>query len=118
MQNLTILITGIILVAQIHDLFGLPLIDISRNVGRIKRSDDKLLPNENFSLVTDEKLVRLQQLADSAHDPKLYDLYRVVNHYVEMARRNREHVLWKYDTNQEGLVLVLKQNLNGILYYG
>ncbi len=84
----------------------------------MKRADETLLPNGNFSLVTHEKLLKLKELAEAAHDPKLNDLYRAVNHYVQMAKKNNEYVLWKYDANQEGLVLVLKQNLNGILYYG
>jgi hypothetical protein len=107
------------LAIQIHFLFGLPIIDDDdENIGRMKRADETLLPNANFSLVTSEKLLKLKELADAAHDPKLTDLYRAVNHYVQMAKKNNEYVLWKYDANQEGLVLVLKQNLNGILYYG
>lgn len=105
-----------ILTAHIANLFGLPL--INDDVEQFKRSDDELLPNSNFSLVTNEKLLKLKELADAAEDPKLKELYRAVNHYVQIARKNHEYVLWKYDINQEGLVLVLKQNLNGILYYG
>jgi hypothetical protein len=107
------------LAIHIHFLIGLPLIDDDdNNNGRIKRSDEGFLPNENYSLVTTEKLLKLNELAESVHDPKLHDLYRAVNHYVQMAKKNNEYVLWKYDANQEGLVLILKQNLNGILYYG
>jgi hypothetical protein len=101
-----------------NHLFGLPLIEEENSNYKIKRADDTSLPNGNFSLVTNEKLLKLKELADAVHDPKLHDLYRAVNHYVQMARKNNEYVLWKYDANQEGLVLVLKQNLNGILYYG
>jgi len=118
MQNFTLLFTALILAVHIHHLFGVPLIDEGDHNENFKRSDDTLLPNGNFSLVTNEKLLKLKELADSVHDPKLHDLYRAVNHYVQMARKNNEYVLWKYDANQEGLVLVLKQNLNGILYYG
>lgn len=85
---------------------------------KILRAEDNFLPNGTLSLVTNEKLIKLKDLADAVHDPKLHDLYRAVKHYVHMARQNNEYVLWKYDANQEGLVLVLKQNLNGILYYG
>ncbi len=105
------------MVIHIHYLSGLPLIDEEIHDGKLKRSDDSL-PNGNFSLVTNEKLNKLKELADSVHDPKLSDLYRAVSHYVHMARKNNEYVVWKYDANQEGLVLMLKQNLNGILYYG
>lgn len=100
----------------IQCLSGLPLIDDSHD--EFKRSDDEFLPNNNLQLVTNEKLMKLKELAESVHDPRLTDLYRAVNHYVQMAKKNNEYVLWKYDANQEGLVLVLKQNLNGILYYG
>jgi hypothetical protein len=106
------------LTVHVHYLFGLPLIDEDNHDEKIKRSDDALLPNGNFSLVTNEKLLKLKELADTIHDPKLDDLYRAVNHYVHIARKNNEYVLWKYDATQEGLVLILKQNLNGILYYG
>jgi hypothetical protein len=106
------------LAIHIHFLIGLPLIDEDDNHGNIKRSDENFLPNGNFSLVTNEKLLKLKELADAVHDPKLNDLYRAVNHYAQMAKKNNEYVLWKYDANQEGLVLILKQNLNGILYYG
>lgn len=110
----------VILAIQIHFLIGLPLVndDDDGHFGKMKRADENLLPNGNFSVVTTEKLHKLKQLADAVHDPKLNDLYRAVNHYVQMAKKNNEYVLWKYDANQEGLVLVLKQNLNGILYYG
>ena len=109
----------VILTVQIHFLIGLPFMDDGdENFGKMKRADEDLLPNANFSVVTTEKLLKLKQLADTVHDPKLHDLYRAVNHYVQMAKKNNEYVLWKYDANQEGLVLVLKQNLNGILYYG
>jgi len=112
------LLTLLILTLRIHYSFGLPLIDENDHNEKIKRSDDVFLPNENFSLVTNEKLLKLKELADAVHDPKLDDLYRAVNHYFQMARKNNEYVLWKYDATQEGLVLMLKQNLNGILYYG
>ena len=85
---------------------------------RVKRLDSALLPNAHFSVVTDEKLLELRELAGKIQDPTLRELYDVVQHYVQLARKNGEHVLWKYDAAQEGLVLVLKQNLNGILYYG
>lgn len=116
MRNFILVFTTLILTAHIANLFGLPL--INDDVEQFKRSDDELLPNSNFSLVTNEKLLKLKELADAAEDPKLKELYRAVNHYVQIARKNHEYVLWKYDINQEGLVLVLKQNLNGILYYG
>ena len=111
---------ALVLAIQFHYLVGLPAIDIDENdqMHEVKRSDEGLLPNENFSPVTKEKLQKLKELATTNHDPKLNDLYRAVSHYVQMARKNNEYVLWKYDDSQEGLVLVLKQNLNGILYYG
>ncbi|CAF1001555.1 unnamed protein product [Adineta steineri] len=118
MQNFIIFLTAFILTAHVHYIFGLPIADVKEHNEPEKRSDDTLLPNENFSLVTNEKLIKLKEVADAVHDPKLHDLYRAVNHYVKMARKNNEYVLWKYDASQEGLVLVLKQNLNGILYYG
>ncbi|CAF1040281.1 unnamed protein product [Rotaria sp. Silwood1] len=120
MQNFIVFIIVIILAVNIQFLIGLPLIDGDDNYNneRLKRSDESLLPNGNFSLVTNEKLLKLQELANVVQDSKLQDLYRAVNHYVQMAKKNNEYVLWKYDANQEGLVLVLKQNLNGILYYG
>jgi len=118
MQNIIILTAAIILAVHIHYLYGLPVIDEDNQIEKTKRSDDTLLPNGNFSLVTNEKLSKLKELADAVHDPKLNDLYRAVSHYVHMARKNNEYVVWKYDANQEGLVLMLKQNLNGILYYG
>ncbi|CAF1934725.1 unnamed protein product [Rotaria magnacalcarata] len=120
MQNLIAFIIVVILTIHIQFLVGLPLMndDETYSDQNSKRSDEPLLPNGNFSLVTKEKLLKLQELADAVHDPKLHDLYRAVNHYVQMAKKNNEYVLWKYDANQEGLVLVLKQNLNGILYYG
>ena len=96
---------------------GKPLIDDDSHE-TAKRSEEDFLPNSNLQLVTNEKLMKLKELAESVHDSKLTDLYRAVNHYVQMAKKNNEYVLWKYDANQEGLVLVLKQNLNGILYYG
>ncbi|CAF3582470.1 unnamed protein product [Rotaria sp. Silwood1] len=118
--NCIVFIIVIILAVNIQFLIGLPLIDGDDNYNneRLKRSDESLLPNGNFSLVTNEKLLKLQELANVVQDSKLQDLYRAVNHYVQMAKKNNEYVLWKYDANQEGLVLVLKQNLNGILYYG
>jgi len=107
------------LAIHIQFLIGLPIIDDDDDHNeKIKRSDENFLPNGNFSLVTSEKLIKLKEFADSLNDPKLHDLYRAVNHYVKMAKKNNEYVLWKYDANQEGLVLILKQNLNGILYYG
>ncbi|CAF0841075.1 unnamed protein product [Adineta ricciae] len=115
MHKFIILLTALILAAHVHYLFGLPVMDEDEHS---KRSDETLLPNGNFTLVTNEKLQKLKEVAEAAHDPKLHDLYRAVNHYVQIARKNNEYVLWKYDANQEGLVLVLKQNLNGILYYG
>ncbi|CAF3354227.1 unnamed protein product [Rotaria socialis] len=120
MQNLIVFIIVVILTIHVQFLIGLPLIndDETHSDQKSRRSDEPLLPNGNFSLVTNEKLLKLQELADAVHDPKLHDLYRAVNHYVQMAKKNNEYVLWKYDANQEGLVLVLKQNLNGILYYG
>ena len=105
-----------VLTAHIACLFGTPV--INDDIEQYKRSDDELLPNGSFSLVTNEKLLTLKELAEAADDPKLKELFRAVNHYVQIARKNHEYVLWKYDINQEGLVLVLKQNLNGILYYG
>ena len=104
---------------QVYESIGVPLASYSDdNTAKAKRSEDALLPNANFSVVTHEKLLKLKELADAANDPKLKDLYRAVNHYVQMAKKNNEYVVWKYDANEEGLVLVFKQNLNGILYYG
>lgn len=97
---------------------GLPFLDEDNPNESSKRSEESFLPNGNFSLVTHEKLLQLKELADAAHDPKLHELYRAVNHYLQIAQKNNEYVLWKYDAQHEGLVLVLKQNLNGILYYG
>lgn len=98
---------------------SLPLANDEAYDEQMRRSvEANFLPNANFSLVTPEKLAKLKELAENIHDPKLQDLYRAVHHYVQMARKNNEYVLWKYDANQEGLVLALKQNLNGILYYG
>ncbi|CAF0769916.1 unnamed protein product [Rotaria sordida] len=120
MQNFIVFIIAVIVTMNIQFLIGVPLIndDDYYNNERSKRFDQTFLPNGNFSLVTKEKLIKLQELANVVHDPKLHDLYRAVNHYAQMAKKNNEYVLWKYDANQEGLVLVLKQNLNGILYYG
>ncbi|CAF3413615.1 unnamed protein product [Rotaria sp. Silwood1] len=118
MHHFIVFLTTFIFIIHIHCLLGVPLISDDEHDEKIKRSDNALLPNENFSLVTDEKLIKLKELASVVSDSKLHDLYRAVNHYVQMARKNNEYVLWKYDTNQEGLVLTLKQNLNGILYYG
>ena len=115
LKKFIILLTVLVLAVHVHHLFGLPVMDEDE---QSKRSDETLLPNGNFTLVTNEKLQKLKEVAEAAHDPKLHDLYRAVNHYVQIARKNNEYVLWKYDANQEGLVLVLKQNLNGILYYG
>ena len=97
---------------------ALPLIDEENFHENNKRAEDSFLPNGNFSLVTNEKLLQLKELANAIQDPKLQDLYRAVNHYVQIAQKNNEYVLWKYDAQHEGLVLVLRQNLNGILYYG
>jgi len=117
-KSLIMFIT-VILAIHIQFLIGLPINDDDNNYNeKNKRADETFLPNENFSLVTTEKLLKLKAFADGVHDPKLHDLYRAVNHYVQMAKKNNEYVLWKYDANQEGLVLILKQNLNGILYYG
>ncbi|CAF1409620.1 unnamed protein product [Adineta steineri] len=114
MRNLIVFITAIIFTIQIHRLDSKPLNDNAR----LKRSDGSLLPNESFTMITNEKLMKLKDLAKAKDDPKLHDLYRAVNHYVQIARKNNEYVLWKYDANREGLVLVLKPNLNGILHYG
>lgn len=104
---------------QVYESIAIPLVSNSDdNTAKVKRSEDGLLPSANFSVVNQEKLLKLKELADAADDPKLKDLYRAVNHYVQMAKKNNEYVVWKYDANEEGLVLVLKQNLNGILYYG
>lgn len=110
-------LTVVILATQIHLLISLPLVDDEYS-GNVKRADNTFLPNGNFSLVTNDKLLKLKELADAAHDPKVHSLFRVVNHYVQMAKKNHEYVLWKYDPNEKGFVLALKQNLNGILYYG
>jgi hypothetical protein len=121
LKNITVFITVVILAVHIHFLAGLPLVDDdddNNNMKIFKRSDETLLPNGKYSLVTNEKLLKLKELANTVHDPKLNDLYLAVNHYVQMAKKNNEHVEWKYDANQEGLVLILKPNLNGILYYG
>ncbi|CAF1255462.1 unnamed protein product [Rotaria sordida] len=118
MPNLIAFLTALIFIVHIHCLLGLSLANDDEYDVKSKRSDSSLLPNEKFSLVTEEKLFKLKELADVAHDSKLHDLYRAVHHYFQMAQKNKEYVLWKYDTNQEGLVLTVKQNLNGILYYG
>ncbi|UJR21032.1 hypothetical protein I4U23_024132 [Adineta vaga] len=118
MHKFIVLLTALILTVHVHYLCGLPVADEEEQNNQFKRSDDTLLPNGNYTLVTNEKLQKLKEVADAVHDPKLHELYRAVNHYVQIARKNNEYVLWKYDANQEGLVLVLKQNLNGILYYG
>ncbi|CAF0747202.1 unnamed protein product, partial [Didymodactylos carnosus] len=78
----------------------------------------ELIPVENFSVVTEKVLEKLKYLAMKSNDEKLRELYNVVNHYVQYANNNNEYVLWMYDPNKEGLVLILKQFLNGILYYG
>ena len=111
---------ALILAIHYHYSLGLPAVgtDEDDQANKVKRSKEGLLPGSNFSPVTKEKLEELKELARTVQDPKLNDLYLAVSHYVQMARKNNEYVLWKYDTNQEGLVLVLKQNLNGILYYG
>ena len=104
---------------DIQILFGLPLAtgnDLESV--RAKRGDEKYFPDENLSMVTEEKLLKLKEFADANRDPKLYELYDAVSHYVHVAHNNKEYVLWKYDADKEGLVLVLKKNLNGILYYG
>lgn len=109
----------VVLAIHVHYLVGLPVVDEEIADEQSKRTAEAaFLPNANFSLVTPEKLGKLKELAATIHDPKLQELYKAVHHYVQMARKNNEYVLWKYDANQEGLVLVLKQNLNGILYYG
>jgi len=118
MQNLIVFLTAIILAAHLQYIFGVPVGHENDASENMKRSDEKLLPSADFSLVTNEKLLKLKELASVVHDPKLNDLYRAVDHYVHIARKNNEHVMWKYDANQEGLVLTLKPNLNGILYYG
>jgi hypothetical protein len=117
-KNLISFSIVLILAVYINYLTALPLNAQDNFNEKSKRSDETFLPNGNLSLVTDEKLSKLKELANVIHDPKLHDLYRAVNHYVQLAQKNNEYVLWKYDANQEGLVLVLKQNLNGILYYG
>ncbi|UJR28482.1 hypothetical protein I4U23_009720 [Adineta vaga] len=116
MQSLIIFFTTILFAIHIQLSMGMPL--KTDNVQRLKRSDDTFLPNDKFALITNEKLQKLKQFADLIHDPKLLDLYNAVNHYVQSANKNNEHVLWKYDANQEGLVLSLQPNLSGILYYG
>lgn len=103
---------------HINGLMAIPLMIEENFHENFKRSEESFLPNGNFSLVTNEKLLQLKELANAIHDPKLQDLYQAVNHYVQIAQRNNEYVLWKYDAQHEGLVLVLRQNLNGILYYG
>ena len=109
----------VILAIDIQILSGLPLAtDEDLDSDKAKRADEKYFPDEDLSLVTEEKLHKLREFADATRDPKLYELYDAVSHYVHVARNNKEYVLWKYDANQEGLVLVLKKNLNGILYYG
>ena len=85
---------------------------------RVKRLDNALLPTAHFSVVTDDKLLELGELTRKIQDPALRELYDIVQHYVQLARKVGSHVLWKYDAAQEGLVLVLKQNLDGIMYYG
>jgi hypothetical protein len=121
-KHLIIYSIVLILTVHVYNLFSLPTIDNDEDDDRVEtlsqRSQETLLPNGNFSLVTNEKLLKLKELAETMHDPKLQDLFHAVQHYVQMARKNNEYVLWKYDANQEGLVLALKQNLNGILYYG
>ena len=101
---------------HVHVLTSIPINSDSFDL--VKRSDDTFFPNENFTLITNEKLQQLKDLANVIHDPKLHDLYRTVSHYVQLARKNNEYVLWKYDANEGGIVLSLKPNLNGILYYG
>jgi hypothetical protein len=117
LKRFILFITAVVLTIHVRLLLGLPVI-VEDTEDKIHRSEDEFLPNGTLSLVTNEKLIKLKDLADAVHDPKLQDLYRAVKHYVQMARQNNEYVLWKYDASQEGLVLVLKQNLNGILYYG
>ena len=101
---------------HIHALTSIPVSSSSGNI--LKRSDDTFFPNENFTLITNEKLIQLKGLADVIDDSKLHELYRTVNHYVQLARKNNEYVLWRYDANEGGIVLSLKPNLSGILYYG
>jgi hypothetical protein len=118
-KNLIVFITVVIFAIHIHLLIGLPLKDDDDdNNNKLKRSDGSLFPNGNFTIVTNEKLLQLKELADVVHDPKLLDLYRAVNHYVQLARKNNEYALWKYDADQKGLVLILKPTVNGILHYG
>ena len=117
LKKFILLITIVVLTIHARFLLGSPIIDEKVDEKNHPSADD-FLPGETFSLVTNEKLAKLKDLADAVHDPKFQDLYRAVDHYVKMARKNNEYVLWKYDSHQEGLVLVLKQNLNGILYYG
>jgi hypothetical protein len=113
---------ALVLIFHVPFLMGLPMEDdndqFQRSSPVVKRSDGSFLLNGNFSLVTSEKLQKLKELANEMRDPRLQDLYLAVHHYVQMAQKNNEYVLWKYDTHQEGLVLALKQNLSGILYYG
>ena len=98
MKNLFLVLTVVILAVHVHILFGLPLTDnVDTSAAKSKRSEESLLPNANFAVVTSEKLLKLKELADAANDPKLHDLYRAVNHYVQMAKKNNEYVLWKYD---------------------
>ena len=117
-KSLTLVSIVLFVIIYINYITALPLITEDNFNEQVKRADDTFLPNGNLALVTEEKLRKLKELAFAAHDPKLHELYRAVNHYVQLAQKNNEYVLWKYDANQEGLVLVLKQNLNGILYYG
>ncbi|CAF1668448.1 unnamed protein product [Adineta ricciae] len=116
MQKLNAFFAAILFMIHIHALTSVPVSSDSGNM--VKRSDHTFFPNENFALITNEKLLQLKDLADAIDDSKLHELYRTVNHYVQLARKNNEYVLWRYDANEGGIVLSLKPNLNGILYYG
>ena len=121
LKNSMILLILILFTIRIQFLIALSsLADYNEYYGnkKSKRFNEDFLPNGKFSVVTNEKLIKLQEFVNAVHDPKLYDLYRAVSHYVHMAKKNHEYVLWKYDANQGGLVLILKQDRNGILYYG
>lgn len=112
------LIALVIAVFFHHESHALSIVDHDEQLNNYRRSNDGFLPGPDFSIVTNEKLSKLKELADKIQDPKLFNLYQAVQRCVQLARKNDEHVLWKYDNKQEGLVLILKKNLNGILYYG
>ena len=67
----------VLLAASIRFSVGGPLPTNVQNQ-KSKRSDEEFLPDENFSLVTDEKLILLKDLVEATHDPKLHDLYDAV----------------------------------------